>query len=117
MGGDLNKSTGRVKLPRFEIKKFSGDQTGWKSFIESFDAAVHANPDLSDIEKMNFLVNHVQDEAENVIKGLLLSNDNYSVAKQMLQDRYGDPQMFITGCPPVLEILEILELSWNFICP
>ena len=34
-----DKSTGRVKLPRFEIKKFSGDLTKWKSFIESFDAA------------------------------------------------------------------------------
>ena len=93
----VEKSSGRVKLPRFEIKKFNGDPTRWKSFIESFDAAVHANEALTDIEKMNFLVNYVEDEAKNVIKGLMLSNDNYSVAKTMLEERYGDPQMLITA--------------------
>ena len=89
----VEKSSGRVKLPRFEIKKFNGDPTRWKSFIESFDAAVHANEALTDIEKMNFLVNYVENEAENVIEGLMLSNDNYSVAKTMLEERYGDPHV------------------------
>ena len=59
----------RLKLPRFEIKKFSGDPTNWKSFIESFNAAIHTNEYLSDIENMNFLINHVEDEAESVYKG------------------------------------------------
>ena len=105
----VEKSNGRVKLPRFEIKKFSGDPTGWMSFIESFDAAVHSNVDLTDIEKMNFLVNHVEGEAENVIKGLLLSNDNYSVAKKMLHDRYGDPQMLITAHMAKLLSLDTID--------
>ena len=79
------------------------------SFIESFDAAVHSNVDLTDIEKMNFLVNHVEGEAENVIKGLLLSNDNYSVAKKMLHDRYGDPQMLITAHMAKLLSLDTID--------
>ena len=96
-GSEGQSVTSRVKLPKFEIKKFNGDPTRWKSFMESFDAAVHQNKDLTEIEKMNFLVNHLEDEAENVIKGLLLSNDNYLVAKKMLEDRYGDPQMLISA--------------------
>ena len=91
------RSAGKVKLPRFEIKKFNGNPVAWRLFIESFDAAVHGNSDLSDIEKMNFLMNYVEGEAENVIQGLLLSNDNYSVAKTMLEERYGDPQLLISA--------------------
>ena len=105
----VEKSSGRVKLPRFEIKKFNGDPTRWKSFIESFDAAVHANEALTDIEKMNFLVNYVEDEAENVIKGLMLSNDNYSVAKTMLEERYGDPQRLITAHMGKLLNLDVIS--------
>ena len=92
-----SKDYSRVKLPRFEIKKFQGDPTCWKSFIESFDAAVDDNENLSDIEKMNFLVNHIEGEAENVVKGLMLSNDNYVIAKKMLEDRFGDPQVLISS--------------------
>ena len=52
------RASSRINLPKFEIKKFSGDPTCWKSFIKSFDAAVHSTMELTDIEKMNVLVNH-----------------------------------------------------------
>ena len=86
-----------IKLPKIEIKKFKGDPTGWKTFSESFNAAVHSNKDLSDIEKMNFLLTYLEGEAENVVKGLALTNDNYKVALKMLKDRYGDPQVLISA--------------------
>ena len=46
---------------------------------------------------MNFLINNIEGEAENAIKGLKLSNDNYEVAKKMLEDRFGDPQVLISS--------------------
>ena len=79
------------------MKKFKGDPTCWKSFIESFNAAIHNNDELTDIERMNFLVNHVEGEAEAVIKGFMLTNDNYMIAKRMLEDRFGDPQVLISS--------------------
>ena len=103
------RASSRINLPKFEIKKFSGDPTCWKSFIESFDAAVHSTMELTDIEKINFLVNHVDGEAGNVIKGLLLSNDNYLVATNMLEDRFGDPQMLIS--PHMAKLLSLDVVS------
>ena len=85
----VEKKSSRVQLPKFVIKNFWGDPTCWKSFTEWFDAAIHSNTDLSNIEKMNFLINNIEGEAENAIKGLKLSNDNYEVAKKMLEEDLG----------------------------
>ena len=45
----------RVKLPKLTLKKFSGDLTTWTTFWDSFESAVHNNPDLSCIDKFNYL--------------------------------------------------------------
>ena len=37
-----------VKLPKIEIKCFSGNYTCWKSFKETFEATVHRRTDLTD---------------------------------------------------------------------
>ena len=65
--------------------------------------------ELTDIEKINILVNHVDGEAGNVIKGLLLSNDNYLVTKNMLEDRFGDPQMLISSHMAKLLSLDVVS--------
>ena len=39
----------RVRLPKLQLCHFSGDLTKWTSFWESFEAAVHHNEDLSEI--------------------------------------------------------------------
>ena len=75
-----------MKLPKFELKKCNGDPANWRSFIESFEAAIDSNSQLSDIEKMNFLMNYVEGEAESTIKGLKLHGDNYRTAKNMLEE-------------------------------
>ena len=38
-----------VRLPKLQLCHFSGDLTKWTSFWESFEAAVHHNEDLSEI--------------------------------------------------------------------
>ena len=44
-----------MKLPKLSIKKFGGDLTKWTTSWDTFDAAVHSNPHLSNIEKFNYL--------------------------------------------------------------
>ena len=43
-----------IRLPKMEIKKFSGDLTEWQAFNDSFTCAVHENKYLSNVEKMNY---------------------------------------------------------------
>ena len=82
----------QVKLPKFEIKPFSGNLVEWKT---SFIAAVDKNISISNIEKMGYLMRFLKDDALTAVKGLLVTNENYSVALKMLEERFGDPHLLI----------------------
>ncbi|XP_057298583.1 uncharacterized protein LOC130629417 [Hydractinia symbiolongicarpus] len=110
-----------IKLPKIEIKKFDGDPTNWFSFIDSFEAAVDKNDHLSNVEKMNYLLGFVVKDAASTISGLKLSNDNYEIALNLLKDRFGDPQMIISGhmnkllnLEPVMAISDVRNLRQLF---
>ena len=48
--------TRNVKLPKLEIKNFSGKLAAWMTFIDSFEATVDRSANLSDVEKFNFFI-------------------------------------------------------------
>ena len=60
-------ATKNVKLPRIELKKYNGNPLLWKSFIDTFNSAVHKNSSLSDVEKLNYLMNLLTGPAEVVL--------------------------------------------------
>ena len=90
-------SKSEMKLPKLTMKKFNGDPLKYKSFIDSFNCAIHQNNDLSEIEKMTYLLNLVEGDAEQAIKGLQLSNENYKSALNLLQERFGDDQIIVSA--------------------
>ena len=51
---DFKRNDG-VKLPKITLKTFSGDPLDWKSFKETFEAAVHNNESITNIEKFTYL--------------------------------------------------------------
>ena len=51
----------QVKLPKFDIKPFSGNPVEWKTFIDSFTAAVDKNISISNIEKMGCFMGFLKD--------------------------------------------------------
>ena len=63
---------GKVKLPKLTLRKFSGDPTAWTPFWDSYESAIHRNPDLSDIDKFNYLQSLVEHSAAEAIAGLTL---------------------------------------------
>ena len=98
-----------VKLPRFVIKGFSGEPTDYESFKQSFTEAIDKHPDLSAIEKMNYLISYLSDEALRCVKGLQLSNENYETAKEMLEKRFGNKQLVISSHVKKLLDLEFID--------
>ena len=79
-----------TKLPKIDIDSFSGDMLKWLEFWDSFEAAIHTNPRLSDASKMNYLKGYLKGEAHRVIRGLTLNSQNYEEAVALLKKRYGD---------------------------
>ena len=63
-----------MKLPKFEIPKYSGDPMLWQTFWDLFRAAVHNKKHLSNVEKFSYLLSFLEDEALNVAKGYIYSH-------------------------------------------
>ena len=83
-----------VRLPRLELPKFKGELTEWQSFWDRFEALVD-NGNLPVISKFSYLQSLLGGEAKSVIQGLSLTVDNYSVACDMLKERFGRPERMI----------------------
>ena len=84
-----------VKLPKLSIKRFGGDLTKWTTFWDAFDAAVHSNPHLSNIEKFNYLNSLLESTAAEAVTGLSLTDANYSAAVAILKKRFGNTQLIV----------------------
>ena len=62
----------QVKLLPHVINIFDGNTTQWKSFYDSFNAAVHYR-DLSIIDKFNYLKGYLDGDALKTVGGLALT--------------------------------------------
>ena len=90
--------TGRnLKLPKLTIKPFDGNPLNWRTFHDTFMCSIDSNLELSNVEKMSYLINLLEGTAEQTVKGFSLSNDNYKLALEKLNERFGDEQIIITS--------------------
>ena len=62
-------------------------------FLDSFDGAFYSNASLSDVQKLQYLKGALKDEPFRLLSHLPTTNANYSVARELLKDRYADVKM------------------------
>ena len=98
-----------MKLPKLELKSFSGNYEEWRSFWDTFESAVNRNTDISRIQKFTYLKSCVTGAAESAITGLPLTEDNYETAIDILRDRFGKPQLLISNHMDALLKLPIVS--------
>ena len=84
----------QVKLPKLSIRKFNGALTKWVTFWDSFNSSIHANPTLSSIDKINYLISLLESSAAEAIAGLSLTAANYDEAVATLKG-FGNPQLIV----------------------
>lgn len=89
---DQHKNSGgggitQIKLEPISLEKFNGDFKKWKSFIETFTSLV-ANSQIPKIQKFHYLKNHLEDDAKKIIQHLLLTEDNYEPALNLIKQRF-----------------------------
>ena len=83
------------QLPKLTLPVFSGNPLMWQPFRDSFDSAVHNSPNLSKVQKFNYLRVQLQGDASRVIAGLPLTEDNYDDATELLSEWYGQPHEIV----------------------
>ena len=95
--GDKSMGARNIKLPKLKVKEFNGDSLEWLSFWDCFEASVHLNRTISDVSKMNYLKSLLRGEALRAISGLALTKSNYSVAIELLKNRFGQEQVQVNA--------------------
>ena len=60
---NVSSAGNSIRLPKLEIPSFSGEKLKWAEIWDSFEAAVHVNTSLSDVEKLNYLLSKLTGEA------------------------------------------------------
>ena len=96
--GQLNNSkTCSVRCPKIEIPTSSGDKLKWTEFWDTSEANIHKHSNISDIEKLNYLMFKLTGEAKQSVSGHLLSNENYAGVVELLKDSFGDTQTVINS--------------------
>ena len=109
-GGSRGAST-RVKLPKIELKSFSGKAIDWFPFWEHFSSLVDANPDLSLVDKLAYLKSVLKGDAALALDRLALTGDYYITAIEIFRERYGDSQHIISEHMEALFNLEAVTSS------
>ena len=110
---DRIRTTTKVKLPKLSLRKFDGDLTSWATFWDSYESLIHLNPDLSSVDKFNYLHSLVDGIAAEAIAGLALTSSNYEEAIALLKKRFGNKQQQISKHMEILLHLEPLASPHN----
>ena len=86
-----------VELPKLVLKKFSGDPLESNQFRETYEAAIHQNTRMSNVQKFSYLINYLNGSAKQAVGGFPVTNEAYQEAFTLLKNRYGNPQLIISS--------------------
>ena len=103
----------KVMLPKLTLKKFNEDLTNWATFWYAFESAIHENPNLSDIDKFNYLSSLLEHPASDAIADLKLTAANYAEAIVILKKWFGNKQHNITKHMDALLSIDAVTLQYN----
>ena len=98
-----------VKTPKIEPPSFDGNIMNWQSWWDQYEAAVHKQPKLSDVNKFVYLKRLLNTKAQECISGLSLTNENYTEAIDLLKERYGNKQLLINAYIENFENLQVVR--------
>ena len=103
----------KVKLPKLTLKKSNGDLTKWTTFWDTFESAIETNPDLTDIDKFNYLNSLLEGPAFEAVSELKLTAANYTEAITILKRRFGNKQQIVNKHMDVLLNIEAVTSHTN----
>ncbi|KOB73265.1 Gag-pol polyprotein [Operophtera brumata] len=84
-----------IKLPTISLPKFHGSYDNWLEFHDTFSSLIHSNDGMDEINKFHYLRSSLEGSAAVIIQSIEFSASNYSVAWQLLCDRYNNKRLLI----------------------
>ena len=83
-----SRQSSNLKLPRIELPKFICDVLKFQNFWDQFEAAVHNNDDLPNVQKFTYLRLVLTGNALQTVEGFEVTGANYQPAVECLKHRY-----------------------------
>ncbi|XP_073955674.1 uncharacterized protein [Choristoneura fumiferana] len=88
-------TTPTAVLPKIALPKFSSKIEDWPSFIAIFRSLTDDMATISDAVKLHYLLSCLTGEARSMVSHLQLTNDNFTVAMDILTRRYENRRVLI----------------------
>ena len=82
-----------VRLPKLELKKFSGKIHEFQEFWDSFESAIHDNESLFKVDKFKYLRSVLEEPAKSLIAGMSVTDAHYDAAIKLLKKRFGKTEV------------------------
>jgi hypothetical protein len=84
-------------LPEIPLPRFDGDPHYWPTFRDRFQALVDSRTNLSDVEKMYYLIGCLDGPAADAIRRIPVTAENYQLAVKTLNTRFHRPRLVATS--------------------
>lgn len=90
------------RLPQISIPTFSGGYESWTAFHDMFVSLIHSNGSLTNVQKLHYLKCNLSGQAANLLRHTPVTNDNYDIAWQLLQNRFANKKSLVDAQLKVL---------------
>lgn len=80
----------KIKLPPIALPSFDGKPENWPVFYESFKSNIHNNDQLTDSQRVQYLVGKLTHNALKVTAGIVPTGDTYQFLWNSLVSKYQD---------------------------
>lgn len=84
-----------VKLPTISMPTFDGSYEHWLEYRDTFLSLVHNSKQISCIQKFHYLKSSLKGNALLVIESIEFSADNYSIAWELLLNRFNNNRLLV----------------------
>ena len=78
------------KLPELALPTFAGDYIKWPAYCELFSALIINRKDLTDIERLQYLLSSLAGEPAQKVEALPLKGASFTPAWEMLKETYAN---------------------------
>jgi hypothetical protein len=87
----------KSRLPEIPLSCFKGDFHEWPMFHDRFVALMDKHSQLSNSDKMYYLLDCLSGAAAEAVKGIPISSDHYELAVKVLNERFDKPRVVATA--------------------
>ncbi|XP_070525005.1 uncharacterized protein [Cardiocondyla obscurior] len=95
MSSVVQGSQSKRKLPQLQLPSFAGRFEDWPNFKDRFESVIAQDASLSNVDKLHYLRSCLKGDAEQLVKNIATTGENYSRVWKLLSDNYANKRLLL----------------------